>query len=129
MSDILKADMERFQRAAAAASSSSGKAPTSAFSKPGAPAPPAPDAGASSSSSSPIKDAVDKLLIADFFLVLVTLAWFVAGLAEKGALHSSALLDAWMPLWPLLWQPAIGLLMAGALASGGMSWLAGRSGK
>lgn len=37
---------------------------------------------------------------------------------------SSPLLDAWYPLWPTLWQSAIGLLMAGALVSGGLGWLA-----
>lgn len=36
---------------------------------------------------------------------------------------SSPVLDAWYPLWPTLWQSAIGLLMAGALVSGGLGWL------
>jgi hypothetical protein len=36
----------------------------------------------------------------------------------------SPVLDAWYPLWPTLWQSAIGLLMAGALVSGGLGWLA-----
>ena len=66
-----------------------------------------------------------QVLIADFFLVLFILAWLAAGVAQSALSGgSSALLDAWYPLWPLLWQPAIGLLMAGALASGGLSWLA-----
>ena len=64
-----------------------------------------------------------QVLIGDFFFVLFSLAWLAAGLAEKGSVHSSVLLDAWMPLWPLVWQPAIGILMAGALLSGGLNWL------
>ncbi|KAF8068364.1 IFT74 [Scenedesmus sp. PABB004] len=79
-------------------------------------------------SSSPVKEAVDKLLIADFFLVLAILGWLGAGLALKGATGSGALIDAWMPLWPLVFQPAIGVLMAGALVSGGLSWLADQRG-
>lgn len=63
------------------------------------------------------------MLIADFFFILVVLAWLGAGLAEKGVLHSSTLIDAWMPLWPMVFQPAIGILMAGALVSGGLNWL------
>jgi hypothetical protein len=64
-----------------------------------------------------------QVLIADFFLVLAILAWLGAGLAEKATVQSSNLIDAWLPLWPLVFQPAIGVLMAGALVSGGLNWL------
>lgn len=64
-----------------------------------------------------------QVLIADFFFILLVLAWLGAGLAEKAALRSSTLIDAWMPLWPMVFQPAIGILMAGALVSGGLNWL------
>lgn len=67
--------------------------------------------------------AVLQVLIADFFFVLAVLGWLGAGLAGK-AMGSSALIDAWMPLWPMVFQPAIGILMAGALVSGGLNWLA-----
>ena len=69
--------------------------------------------------------AYQQVLIADFFLVLAVLAWLAAG-AMQAALSggSSPLLDAWYPLWPMVWQPAIGLLMAGALVSGGLGWIA-----
>jgi hypothetical protein len=69
---------------------------------------------------------LQQVLIADFFFVLLVLAWLGVGLAEKGALHSSSLIDAWMPLWPAVFQPAIGILMAGALVSGGLNWLSSR---
>jgi hypothetical protein len=58
---------------------------------------------------------VEKLLVADFFFIIFILLWFVAGLAEKAAFDTSSLIDLWLPLWPLLFQPARGFFMAGAL--------------
>lgn len=67
---------------------------------------------------------VTQVLIADFFLVLFLLAWLGAGVAQAGfSGGNSPLLDVWYPLWPVLGQPAIGLLMAGALVSGGIDWI------
>jgi hypothetical protein len=70
-----------------------------------------------------------QLLIADFFFIMVALAWLAAGLAEKAAVHSDNLIGAWMPLWPMVFQPAIGILMAGALVSGGIGWVQENLGK
>jgi hypothetical protein len=70
-----------------------------------------------------------QILIADFFLVLLIMTWLVLGVVQTGISGSSPLLDAWYPLWPILWQPAIGVLMAGAIASGGMSWLQSQGSK
>lgn len=64
-----------------------------------------------------------QVLVADFFLVLFALAWLGAGVVQANVFGSSPLLDVWYPLWPTLWQSAIGLLMAGALVSGGLGWL------
>lgn len=36
------------------------------------------------------------------------------------------LLPRRFPLWPLVFQPIIGVLMLGALVSGGVSWLQGQ---
>jgi hypothetical protein len=83
-------------------------------------------AGEADSGGGGLKANLDRLLIADFFAVLAALAWLGAGLAERAAFGSSRLVDAWMPLWPLLWQPLIGVLMAGALVSGGAGWLASK---
>lgn len=71
-------------------------------------------------------DVVDKLLVLDFFFILFILAWFLAGLGEQAALHSSALFDAWLSLWTPVFQPALGVFMAGALASAISSWSAKR---
>eukprot|EP00798_Chlamydomonas_sp_ICE-L_P031304 gene31304-biopygen6171 len=77
-----------------------------------------------SSESSPVKELIDKFLIADFFFVLFILAWLGVGAVQASSNGgSSIILDAWFPLWPLLWQPAIGILMAGALVSGGLNWI------
>ncbi|KAF5832904.1 hypothetical protein DUNSADRAFT_11054 [Dunaliella salina] len=117
MSEILKADMERMRSKQSAspsrleennpfeASQAESRSPFSGF-----------------------KEGVDKVLIADFFLVLVALAWLGAGVLQANLSESggSPLLDVWFPLWPTLWQSAIGLLMAGALVSGGLGWLSSR---
>ncbi|KXZ50077.1 hypothetical protein GPECTOR_18g55 [Gonium pectorale] len=109
----MKADLERLRAKSGAGASGSGasaRGPAQQVSQP--------------AEASGFKDTLDKILIADFFLVLFILAWLAAGVAQS-ALNggSSPLLDAWYPLWPLLWQPALGVLMAGALVSGGLGWL------
>jgi len=75
-----------------------------------------------------VKDIIDKVLIADFFLVVFALAWLGVGLAvaQSGGtdLGTTPVLDVWFGLWPTLWQGALGLLMAGALTSGGLAWIA-----
>jgi len=43
--------------------------------------------------------------------------FLLSGQANFSDTKSSPLLDVWFPLWPTLWQSAIGLLMAGALVS------------
>lgn len=78
------------------------------------------------------------MLIADFFFILAALGWFLAGLAEKSAVQTTVcvpqsrwllllsstrngvcivqrLLDTWFFLWPLVFQPALGVLMLGAV--------------
>lgn len=126
---LLKADMERFSSSAAAAAAAS-SSPQNRLQQqqrqeqqqnqqlqPGK---------QQQEEEGGVKAALDRVLIADFFAVLAALAWLGAGLAEEAAFGSSRLVDAWMPLWPLLWQPLIGVLMAGALVSGGAGWLASK---
>ena len=59
-----------------------------------------------------------QVLIADFFFVLLALAWFIAGLGQQAALRSNGVLDAWYALWQPVFQPALGVLMLGAIVSG-----------
>ncbi|KIY94455.1 hypothetical protein MNEG_13507 [Monoraphidium neglectum] len=125
LSGLLK-DLERFQQRSGASgsgpSASSGAPASGVGGAPASSSRPAAGQGAAEEPS-PFKEALDKLLIADFFLVLAILGWLGLGLGVQGALHSSVLLDAWYPLWPLVFQPAIGVLMLGALVSGGLGWL------
>jgi hypothetical protein len=68
---------------------------------------------------------VNWLLMADLFFVLFCFFWGV--LALIGKLNNVALgFDLWVSLWALVIQPALGLLMAGALISGLSSWIAQR---
>jgi hypothetical protein len=78
-----------------------------------------------------LKDNLDKLLIADFFLVLAALAWLAVAVAVSSITgdKETPLLTIWYALWPTLWQSALGLLMAGALVSGGLGKLAEQQGK
>ena len=73
--------------------------------------------------SSSLKELVDKALIADFFFILFALGWLGAGVGLKSATGVTGLLDAWLALWQWVFQPAIGVLMLGALVSGGVGWL------
>lgn len=74
-------------------------------------------------SGSSLKELVDKALIADFFFILFALGWLGAGVGLKSATGVTGLLDAWLALWQWVFQPAIGVLMLGALVSGGIGWL------
>lgn len=68
-----------------------------------------------------LREVVDRLLVADVFLVLAGALWF--GLAVL--LHSrgvEAPLQLFQKLWQPLFTPAIGLLMAAALLSGALGW-------
>lgn len=69
----------------------------------------------------PWQQGLDRLLVLDVFLVLAGALWFGVGVA----LHlqgSESVLSAFQRLWPVVFQPAIGVLMLGALVSGGLGW-------
>ncbi|MBR8837299.1 MAG: hypothetical protein DSM106950_25645 [Stigonema ocellatum SAG 48.90 = DSM 106950] len=62
------------------------------------------------------------VLVADVFLVLLSFGWLV--IAVIG--HTAGVplgLDLWYKLWQPVFTPAIGILMAGAIASGIISWI------
>ncbi len=64
---------------------------------------------------------IDRLLVADVFVVLAGALWFVVAVV----LHSQGVeapLRSFQRLWEPLFTPAIGLLMAGALLSGALGW-------
>lgn len=69
----------------------------------------------------PLKLWLDRLLVADVFLVIAGGIWFVAAvLLEARGLHAP--LQVFQRLWDPLFTPAIGLLMAAALISGALGW-------
>jgi len=61
-------------------------------------------------------------LMANLFLVLASFLWFAIAVVGRSAKVSLGL-DIWYQLWQPLFQPAIGILMLGALLSGLASWL------
>eukprot|EP00889_Picochlorum_renovo_P001108 jgi/Picre1/28138/NNA_003544.t1 len=69
------------------------------------------------------KDIIDKALIADFFFILFALAWLGVGVGVKSSSGNTGILDAWLGLWQWVFQPAIGVLMLGAIVSGFIGWL------
>lgn len=64
---------------------------------------------------------LDRLLVLDVFVVLGGAGWFaVAVVASSQGLESP--MRTFQALWEPLFTPAIGLLIAAALFSGGWSW-------
>ena len=61
-------------------------------------------------------------LVGVFFVVLFFGAWLLAGLAEERVLKTQTLSTVWLQLWPVVIQPALGVLMAASLDAGGAGW-------
>ncbi|MEM7726480.1 MAG: hypothetical protein AAF208_08925 [Cyanobacteria bacterium P01_A01_bin.45] len=62
------------------------------------------------------------ILVADVFLVLAGFIWFAIAIVGKASGIPLGL-DLWYRLWQPLFNPAIGLLMGGALLSGVINWV------
>ena len=75
-----------------------------------------------------LKERVNDLLVYDFFFILACLAFFTAGLVQRAADadDKSVILDAFVFAWPWLIQPAITLLMTGAIVQGASGWIASK---
>ncbi|KRH96525.1 MULTISPECIES: hypothetical protein [Cylindrospermopsis] len=65
---------------------------------------------------------VNIILVADFFLVILGFGWFTIAIVGNASGVNLGL-DLWHRLWIPLFNPAIGLLMGGALLSGISSWV------
>jgi hypothetical protein len=61
-------------------------------------------------------------LIGNLFLVLFSFFWLAAAVIGH-AFNIPLGLNLWYRLWQPLFTPAIGILMAGAIISGALSWL------
>jgi hypothetical protein len=80
-----------------------------------------PPEAISPSSLQRLREGIDRLLVANVFLVLAGAGWFAMALL----LHASGRdgpLQLFQRLWEPLFTPAIGLLMAAALISGMLGW-------
>lgn len=62
-------------------------------------------------------DWLDRLLVANVFLVLLSFGWFTIALLGR-AFKVPLGFDLWHRLWEPVFTPAIGLLMGGAILSG-----------
>jgi len=60
---------------------------------------------------------LDRLLMADLFLVLLSFGWFAIALVGRAA-EVPLGFDLWYSLWQPLWQPILGVLFLGAIANG-----------
>ncbi|MBK1989509.1 hypothetical protein A0J48_018545 [Sphaerospermopsis aphanizomenoides BCCUSP55] len=65
---------------------------------------------------------LNTILVADVFLVILGFGWFaVAVVGDASGINLG--LDLWHKLWQPVFNPAIGILMGGALLSGITSWV------
>ncbi|MBW4539866.1 MAG: hypothetical protein KME43_12085 [Myxacorys chilensis ATA2-1-KO14] len=64
-------------------------------------------------------------LMLDLFFVLFSFVWLAIAVIGHTA-NVSLGLNLWYKLWEPVMQPALGILMAGALVSGISSWVAKR---
>jgi len=68
-----------------------------------------------------LKRWLDRLLVADVFVVIAGALWFLtAVVCEARSIHQP--LAVFQQLWEPLFTPAIGLLMAAAVISGVLGW-------
>jgi hypothetical protein len=61
-------------------------------------------------------------LMIDLFFVIATFFWFAIAVVGRSAKVPLGL-DVWYQLWTPVIQPALGILMAGAILSGVISWV------
>jgi hypothetical protein len=67
-------------------------------------------------------NGLNLILVADVFLVFLGFGWFAV--AVIGNIIGVPLgLDLWHKLWIPVFNPAIGILMGGAILSGIISWV------
>ena len=76
---------------------------------------------ASQTPGAQLRRVLDIVLVADVFLVLAGALFFAVAVVLHGQ-QLDAPLELFQRLWQPLFTPAIGLLMAAALLSGGLGW-------
>lgn len=68
------------------------------------------------------KNLLNTVLVVNVFFVLISFGWFAVAVIGRSTGIPLGL-DLWYSLWEPLFTPAIGILMAGALLSGIISWI------
>jgi len=69
-----------------------------------------------------VLNGLNWLLVANLFFVLASFGWFATAVVGR-SLNVNLGLETWYGLWTPVFQPAIGILMAGAIAIGGLRWV------
>jgi hypothetical protein len=72
-----------------------------------------------------ISSIISWILVVDLGLVLLSFGWFLVAVIGQ-SMNVNLGLDFWYALWNPLILPAISILMAGAIASGIVSWISKR---
>jgi len=72
-----------------------------------------------------VLNGLNWLLVANLFFVLASFGWFATAVVGR-SFNVNLGLEIWYSLWMPLFQPAIGILMAGAIAIGGLRWVANK---
>jgi hypothetical protein len=72
-----------------------------------------------------VLNGLNWLLVGNLFFVLASFGWFATAVVGR-SLNVNLGLDAWYSLWTPVFQPAIGILMAGAIAIGVLSWVSNK---
>lgn len=65
---------------------------------------------------------LNQVLMLNVFLVLLSFFWLAAAVIGR-SIGVPLGLDLWYRLWEPVFTPAIGILMAGAILSGLISWI------
>lgn len=72
-----------------------------------------------------VLNGLNWLLVANLFFVLASFGWFTTAVVGR-SVNVNLGLDVWYSLWTPVFQPAIGILMAGAIAIGVLRWLSNK---
>ncbi len=64
-------------------------------------------------------------LMLNLFFVLASFAWFAVAVLGRSAQMDLGF-DLWYSLWDPVFMPSIGILMAGAIINGLVSWVMGK---
>ncbi|NEQ43797.1 MAG: hypothetical protein F6K00_09665 [Leptolyngbya sp. SIOISBB] len=72
-----------------------------------------------------VLNGLNWLLVANLFFVFASFGWFATAVVGR-SLNVNLGLEIWYSLWTPVFQPAIGILMAGAIAIGVLRWVSNK---